>query len=125
MAADGGTSIKAVFQGLMTDNIEVIQGVVTSADPLKIQMANDEKLIVGPGNVYVPRHLTDYETTVDISGGSVDGSTDSSGTHSHTIKSISIKGATMKVYNALKAGESVHLLSFRHGKQYYVLDRVD
>jgi len=28
------------------------------------------------------------------------------------------------VYNALKVGEKVHLLSLNNGKKYYVLDRV-
>lgn len=119
------TSIKGMFQGMLTEGIEVLQGIVTASDPLKIRIVNDEKLVVGPGNVYVPRHLTDYETTADIKGGNVEGSTDSCGTHSHTLKSVRITGCTMKVYNALKAGERVHLLSFKHGKQYYVLGRVN
>ena len=28
------------------------------------------------------------------------------------------------VHNALRTGEKVHVLSFNHGKQYFVLDRV-
>ena len=30
----------------------------------------------------------------------------------------------MTVYNGLKVGEKVHLLSLNNGKKYYVLDRV-
>ena len=44
--------------------------------------------------------------------------------HSHSLASFNIYKATMTVYNALKVGEKVHLLSFDNGKKYYVLDRV-
>lgn len=44
--------------------------------------------------------------------------------HSHSLASFNIYSATMTVYNALKVGEKVHLLSFDNGKKYYVLDRV-
>lgn len=152
-----GTSIKSIFQQMASAGreVEVLQGTVTSENPLRIQIANDEKLIVGPNNVYVPRHLTDYITIVDIeqSGGQISdsttetdgshthsysGNTDSAGdpshrhhysgttegkAHSHAIKSFNIFKAKMTVYNALKKGEQVHILSFHKGKQYYVLDR--
>lgn len=50
---------------------------------------------------------------------------DTGGTpHSHALATFNIYGATMTVYNALKVGETVHLLSFDNGKKYYVLDRV-
>lgn len=152
-----GTSIKALFQQMASagGEVEVLQGTVVSENPLRIQIANDEKLIVGPNNVYVPRHLTDYITIVDIeqSGGRISnsntktdgghthdysGNTDSAGdpshkhhysgttesrVHSHAIDTFNIYGAKMTVYNALKTGEQVHILSFHKGKQYYVLDR--
>lgn len=149
------TSLKGLFQGLAGEGVEVLQGIVKSASPLKIQIVNDEKLIIGPNITYVPRHLTDYTTTVDIvqDGGNVvsstatdgshthpySGNTDSAGdpahshayggttqgqAHSHTLSTFNIYRATMTVYNALKAGEKVHVLSFNHGKQYYVLDRI-
>ena len=60
------TSIKGLFQGLAGDGMQVIQGVVKSTSPLKIQAVNDDKLTVGPGNVIVPRHLTDYDTEVTV-----------------------------------------------------------
>lgn len=147
---DGATSLKQLFQNIHVENIEVIRGTVVSASPLKIQVENDEKLIIGQNSIYVPRHLTNYTTTVDISapqsiksstttsgshthdGGkhdehvSGDGAhTHSGGAHSHALSIFNIWGATMTVYNALKAGEKVHLLSFNYGKQYYVLDRIE
>ena len=174
------TSLKQIIQNMTGGEVSVYQGTVLSANPLKIQIANDEKLIITSANTYVPRHLQDYTTTVDISGGSVSGSTASGGGHSHTyngtvndsshthsisgntesggdpehthsisgetgsdshthsysgatqsagahthsLSSFSVTGASMTVYNALKAGDTVHILSFCFGKQYYVLDRV-
>lgn len=118
------TSLKQLFQGMAGDGVEVLQGIVKSVGPLKIQIVNDEKLTIGPNITYIPRHLTDYSTEVTVSwrtenasGGSGDAAYAS---HSHAItgrKSIT-------VHNALKVGDRVHVLSFNHGKQYYVLDRV-
>ena len=108
--------------------MEVLQGIVKSASPLKIQIVNDEKLVIGPNITYIPRHLTDYKT--EISGPNIQnyyytGNGTESGTapvsppHVHALGKIPVT-----VHNALKAGEKVHVLSFNHGKQYYVLDRV-
>lgn len=116
------TSIKELIQGMTGDGVEVLQGTVKSACPLKIQIVNDDKLTIGPGNVYVPRHLTDYTTTCDIAKGAkgyVNGpATDGSKLTDFTF------GGSITVHNALQPGEMVHVLSFNHGKQYYVLDRV-
>ena len=61
------TSVKQLFQEMSKGNIvEVLQGVVISENPLKIQMINDEKLIIGANITYVPRHLTDYKTVVRL-----------------------------------------------------------
>lgn len=118
------TSLKGLFQGITDAGVEVLQGIVKSASPLKIQIINDEKLIIGPNITYIPRHLTDYTTEVTVhwrtenaSGGSGDAAYAS---HSHAIEGRK----TILVHNALKTGEKVHVLSFNHGKQYYVLDRV-
>lgn len=118
------TSLKQLFQGMAGDGVEVLQGIVKSVGPLKIQIVNDEKLTIGPNITYIPRHLTDYSTEVTVSwrtenasGGSGDAAYAS---HSHSI--IGRKAIT--VHNALKVGDRVHVLSFNHGKQYYVLDRV-
>lgn len=118
------TSLKQLFQGMAGNGVEVLQGIVKSVGPLKIQIVNDEKLTIGPNITYIPRHLTDYSTEVTVSwrtenasGGSGDAAYAS---HSHSI--IGRKAVT--VHNALKVGDRVHVLSFNHGKQYYVLDRV-
>ena len=118
------TSLKQLIQGMTSSGIEVLQGIVKSASPLKIQIVNDEKLIIGPNITYVPWHLTDYTTEVTVewetenaSGGSGDAAFAS---HSHAIEGRK----AIRVHNALKVGEKVHILAFNHGKQYYVLDRV-
>lgn len=146
----GQTSLKGLFQGLVPDPCGILQGKVISASPLRIQAVNDEKLIINALLLIVPKHLTDYTATVDISVGKgtltsvtkTDGAhehsggthgghdsgngshTHDGGAHSHTLKTFAISGGTMKVYNALKVGEQVHLLSLNNGKKYYVLDRV-
>lgn len=118
------TSLKQLLQGMAGDGVEVLQGIVKSVGPLKIQIVNDEKLTIGPNITYIPRHLTDYSTEVTVSwrtenasGGSGDAAYAS---HNHAITGRK----AITVHNALKVGDRVHVLSFNHGKQYYVLDRV-
>ena len=148
------SSIKELFQGMTPEGANVIQGTVISASPLKIQAVNDEKLILPEGVLIVPRHLTDYTTTCDISLGqgainsvtqsgqgthphgssgthgghsSGDGShshPSGEGAHVHNVATFNISGASITVHNALQSGERVHLLSFNNGKKYYILDRV-
>lgn len=125
MQQDGSeTSLKQLFQGMAGKDVEVLQGIVKSTSPLKIQVVNDDKLTIGQNITYVPRHLTDYSMEVTIhwqtensSGGSGDAAFAS---HSHAIEGRK----AITIHNALKVGEKVHLLSFNHGKQYFVLDRV-
>ena len=144
----GATSIKEMLQNMHVDNMEVVQGKVISANPLKIQVESDEKLVIGENSIYIPKHLSDYTTTVeftDLSSVSVsmtasgshthnegkhdehvegDGSHEhSGGEHSHELD-INISKVKMTVFNALKVGDRVHILSFNHGKQYYALGRV-
>lgn len=116
------TSIKQLIQQMTGDGLEVLQGIVKSASPLKIQIVNDEKLIIGPNITYVPRHLTDYTTTCSLSKGDR-GSVYGPANDGSRLTDFTFSGS-ITVHNALKAGEKVHVLSFNHGKQYYVLDRV-
>lgn len=116
------TSLKQLFQGMAGNGIEVLQGIVKSASPLKIQIVNDDKLTIGPNITYIPRHLTDYTTTCTLTKGDkgyVNGPT-SDGSR---LTDFTFSGS-ITVHNALQVGEKVHVLSFNHGKQYYVLDRV-
>ena len=112
-------SLKQMIQGMIPDSMAVLQGTVKSANPLKIQMASDEKLLIGPNITYVPKHLTDYETSCTIEGGSASGTTTDG-----TISSFSYEGR-ITVHNALSHASHEACVSFNHGKQYYVLDRVN
>lgn len=130
------TSLKQIIQGMMFDSAELMQGTVIAVSPLKIQMVNDEKLIVNERITVVPRHLSDYTTTATytVGEGSLDsvttvsgshgGHTSGDGSHSHPLRTFTLTKGTITVHNALKVGESVYVLSLNKGKLYYVLDRV-
>jgi len=123
-----GSSIKQMFQGMIPDGPGVVKGIVISEQPLQIQLVNDEKMVLHEGIICLPRHLTDYKTKVDIQldTGSIDSKTDSGNcdsAHVHYLETYNIYQATMTVYNALKEGEEVFVLSFNNGKAYYILDR--
>lgn len=60
------TSIKEMFQGMIPDSMGVVRGKVVSAAPLKIQVVNDDKLLLSENLICVPRHLSDYTTTCDL-----------------------------------------------------------
>lgn len=141
------TSLKQLIQGMTGDGVEVLQGVVKSVSPLKIQIKNDEKLIISSNITYVPWHLTDYKTELSFDDPAVRNNIsvghripephatliEYPDTPAETSKDVILKGEIsfdekvkhkITVYNALKVGDEVHVLSFNHGKQYFVLDRV-
>ena len=147
------TGIKQMIQKMTPSSMDVVTGKVLSANPLKIQLVNDEKIILTKEVLCIPRHLTDYSTTADVilGAGTIDsitvagegqhthgpsgghgGHTAGTGEHSHPgtegehqhhLQTYALTGASLKVYNALKQGETVFLLSFNYGKNYYILDR--
>lgn len=129
------TSLKQLFQGMAPETMAVVRGTVLSANPLKIQVINDEKLILEQNIICLPRHLSTYQTTVDISlgRGSINsvtkedgehaGHAGGNGKHRNTLETFNLSGVSMTVYNGLKPGEVVYILSFNHGKKYYILDR--
>lgn len=119
------TSLKQMIQGMSDAGIDVLQGIVKSANPLSIQIVNDEKLVISGNIAIVPRHLTEHEievtpiewVTEEREGGSGDPSFAS---HDHDI----IQRKKLKIHNQLKEGDKLHILAFGHGKKYFVLDRV-
>ena len=117
MAETEKTSIKQLLQGMTGEGVAVLQGIVKSASPLKIQIVGDDKLLLSDNICYVPRHLTDYETkfvSKNIIRKYPNGDTNADDI---------VYSGDITIKNALKVGEIVHVLSFNHGKQYYVLDR--
>lgn len=146
------TSLKQLLQGIQVKDMTLLQGKVIQESPLKIQAVNDEKLVITEEIAIVPRHLSNYTATCDVwlgSSGTIDSITQTDGehshsggtheghasgdgshthsgdgTHAHSQKTFNIETANITIYNALKAGEMVHLLAFDNGKKYYILDRV-
>ncbi len=96
------TSLKELIQGMTGSGISITQGTVIAGSPLKIQMANDEKLIINERIAVVGKHLSDYTTSAKWDG----------------------ETRTVTVYNALKVGDVVYVLTINNGKLYYVLDKV-
>ena len=108
------TSIKGLFQGMVPDKMGVIQGEVIAAAPLQIQVVNDDKLVLSANLLCLPRHLTSYMASCDITGGAVSGQTASGGEppHAHGLASCSIHGATITINNALRKAEAPMDISF-------------
>ncbi len=122
------TSLKQLIQQMSQHGrAELVQGKVISTSPLKIQILNDSKLVVSERITVIPRHLTDYETEMDIVWGgetSISSNTTTADAHAHKLLDFNIYKAKAVVRNALKVGELVHIIVMQSGKKYYVLDRV-
>jgi hypothetical protein len=112
---------------MIPESMAIIRGTVISSAPLKIQVINDDKLVLTENIICLPCHLSDYSTKCDIKlcDGTIDSQTQNNGEplHIHKQDTFSIYNAEIKVYNALNVGEKVYILSFNHGKKYYILDR--
>ena len=122
---NNGTSLKELFQGMQTDSAELMQGTVTQISPIKIQMANDEKLIINSRITIVPWHLTNYTTTCTIDW-STESKSGGSGESSYASHSHDVSGTkSITINNALEVGDTVYVLSINNGKLYIVLDRVE
>ncbi len=127
-------SLKEVLQGMSARNTELLQGIVISESPLKIQAMNDSKLIITDISAIIPWHLTDYETTVDLeetenspiihAATSKDIVSKVVSLHAHENEKFKIYKLKIKVYNSLRKGEKVHILAVQNGKKYFILDRV-
>lgn len=133
------TSLKGLFQGMIPEAVELLQGTVIQESPLRIQMTNDSKLIISENITVVPRSLTDHELEADVrlAGGSIDSETgkalspDSktagaygSEQHIHKLTDFTIVRGVITVHNHLAKGDKVHVLAIQNGKKYFVLDRV-
>lgn len=141
-------SIKEAVQSMIPHGAYVIEGTVTGISPLQITLTNDAKMILSSNSLILPRHLTNYSTMVNISDGSINSTTETGagthkhdsgeheghssgdgkhthegGSHVHNLATFTLAEAKVTVYNALREGEMVYLLSFNNGKQFYVLDR--
>lgn len=69
--------------------------------PLTLRLVNDKKITLTSDDLVIPERMTNHTITI------VDGK----------VKK------TIEVQNALKKNETVNLLQYSDGKQYYILDR--
>lgn len=120
------TSVKSLIQDIAGAGApELIRGIVKATSPLKIQMVNDEKLVIGQNNTYVPEHLTDYTTEVTVNW-ATNAASGGSGEAAYASHSHGITGRKkIIVHNALKVGDKVHVLVLNKGKQFFLLGRVN
>ena len=56
--------------------------------------------------------------------GELDSWTKSDEAHIHHLEDFNLTKGVIKVHNALKKGDKVHVLVVNSGKVYYILDRV-
>ena len=105
------TSLRELLaKAVPTTKVEIVAGVVQSADPIEIYLSNGSDLVVTESNVFIPKRLTDMRVSISLSGFSMDDD--------------SIGPITGWIHNALQKGDEVYLLSYDNGALYYVLDRV-
>lgn len=100
------TSLKQLVQGMQVENIALVEGTVINTTSLSIKLTND-KLEIDSDIITVPYNLSDFNVQCDI-----------------VAEGYNIKDGTITIHNGLKKGDSVILLSYNGGKQYYILDRV-
>ena len=102
--ANNETSIKEMLLKIMKQGLSVpdIQAaIVLKEKPLTLRLVNDKKITLTSDDLVIPERMTNHTITI------VDGK----------VKK------TIEVQNALKKNETVNLLQYSDGKQYYILDR--
>ena len=102
--ANNETSIKEMLLKIMKQGRSVpdIQAaIVIKEKPLTLRLVNDKKITLTSDDLVIPERMTNHTITI------VDGK----------VKK------TIEVQNALKKNETVNLLQYSDGKQYYILDR--
>lgn len=132
------TSLKGAIQALSPEQIRLLQGTVISEDPLQIQAAGDDKLIIPEALLIVPEWLTDHkypayiETTAYQTSPMTEVEDSAPFTHSvcqcelcagHTCPSHMYKQSWIIVKNHLRVGDTVDMLALGGGRKYYILDR--
>lgn len=91
-------------------------------------LSQGDGICVG-STAFANKHTHKNNGTTENGGGpahshSYKSDTEEAPAHSHRMDTCSLITYTITVYNALKVGETVHVLSLNNGKLYYVLDRV-
>ena len=102
--ANNETSIKEMLLKIMKQGLSVpdIQAaIVIKEKPLTLRLVNDKKITLTSDDLVIPERMTNHTITIVVG---------------------KVKN-TIEVQNALKKNESVNLLQYSDGKQYYILDR--
>lgn len=104
--------------------VSVCFGKVVCADP--IQVAVDQKMILGKAQLVLSRHVSEYETVMsgeDCRNFYHDGEEPNSEIkqtdHKHSLEQIKIT-----VHNGLAAGDEVILLRQQGGQKYIIWDKL-
>lgn len=124
----------------------IMFGTVISASPLEIDV--EQHMTLGPDQLIVCQHLTDYTVNVDVNwtsasslGGDdnelkITGSTGSADGHSHPGDTLVIEPSklghshkttgtkSMTIRNALQPGDQVILFRMQGGQKFAVMDRM-
>lgn len=114
------TSILSALKKGMPIDTTLLIGKVTKAKPLTIQLLDESKLSIGESLLTVPEHLTDHyvKVSIETNSGSHSGHESGNGSHNH-------ENVKMKMYDALKAGETVYILSLEGGNHYVIVGRYE
>lgn len=117
------TALDAV---LASKPCNVMYGKVTSTSPLKINV--EQKMELGAAQLVLTRNVTDYECDVQFSIKTEKLNHNHTGVHGPTSTvtlQYEIKNKKkMKVFNALKEGDSVLLIREQGGQKFIVVDRI-
>ena len=141
---NNATSIKGMIQQLAPEQIRMMLGEVISDDPLKVQVKNDEKLIIPKNLLVIPEWLTCHKYKAYIQTDAYmpcaepsndeahDKQIDTAAfvcnvacpSGAHPCAAHQYKASWIIIKNHLRAGDIVILLGFAGGKKYIVLDRI-
>ena len=95
------TSLKQIIQAFCSDETAFYGGTVITKKPLSVMLQNDSNLKIGEALLIIPEHLTDHNVKMKIDG---------------TEK-------TVKIYEGLKKGDDVIVVSINRGDQYLIVGR--
>lgn len=106
--------------------LEFIEAEVYSAPPsIKLKLKGNDKLIIPSAFIRIPEHLTRHKRVANISSSYVSESMTSAGdpSHTHNIRSVSLKNAEIEFIDELKKGDKVMVAAVQGGQSFFIIDR--
>lgn len=104
----GEISLKAMFQGMIPEQLNIISAKITSANPLKAVSLNNDKLQITSASLLVPEHLTRHTVKMSYWAGE---------DYHNNVNVV--------VDNSLRVGDVVYLLYLNKSSKFFVLGRRD